>query len=224
MKLVAIGGGGATHGTDCELDELVLNIAGRPDPATGFIGAASRDDDAKFARFVQRFPNATRLRGSESYEDASKWIDAQDILYVGGGNTALLIDYFRHSNLLAILHEAAGKGLVIAGVSAGAVCWFEVALSNSRGKGLEPLPSLGWLKGSCCPHFSSEPARRSVFGPMIAAGQLPDGIAIDDGAAVVLDDQNMPTAFSARPGHWAYRIHCQNGRAVQTALPAWNET
>jgi hypothetical protein len=78
--------------------------------------------------------------------------------------------------------------------------WFEHALSDSGGNGLTPTHGIGLLAGSCCPHYSSEPQRQPVFMACIAQGELSDGIAIDDGVAVLIDGGGARRAFSARDG------------------------
>lgn len=142
-----------------------------------------------------------------------------DIIYVGGGNTVHLLQQWRQSGVDQVLLQAARQGTLLAGVSAGAVAWFDYALSDASGQGLQPLAGLGLVAGSCCPHYSSEPARAPAFALAITQGHLPTGLAIDDGVAVLLNQHGPAQVFSARPGAGAYRVAHTAAGAVTTLLP-----
>ena len=218
-RLLAIGGGGVTHGTDHALDDLLLELCRKPAPRIGYVGLANLDDPQRLARIRTRFTSAGHLPIDTPRHDAIRWIERQDVIYVGGGNTARLIDGLRDRGVVDALLRAARGGTLLAGVSAGAVCWFEQALSDSTGQGLAPLAGLGLFSGSCCPHYSTEPARREAFPAAIADGTLKDGIAIDDGVAVLLAPDAPPRALAARAGAWAYQVTRTGRTAVTTRLP-----
>lgn len=199
--VIAIGGGGFTHGEDPALDLFCLK--GLPErPRLGFIGAASQDDPVKIARFHARFAD---LAGSLSHlplgagsAQAAAWAATLDLIYVGGGHTARLVSHLRETGIADVLAEATAKGTVLAGVSAGAACWFDKVLTDSLGNGLRPMDGLGIVPGSCCPHYSTEPLRKIAFPEAIARGDLPAGYAIDDGAAIRLISTGETEVFSAR--------------------------
>lgn len=223
FKLIAIGGGGFTHQADPAMEDFILAQSACVRPRLGFIGAASQDDPVKISRFYARFAGLSDslshlLMGSNAH-DASHWANNLDIIYVGGGNTVHLLKQWRQSGLDQVLMQAARQGTLLAGVSAGAVAWFDYALSDAGGQGLQPLAGLGLVAGSCCPHYSSEPARAPAFELAIAQGHLPSGLAIDDGVAVLLNQQGPQQVFSARPGAGAYRVEHTAAGAVTTLLP-----
>lgn len=234
-RLIAIGGGGFTHATDPALEDFILATSGHARPRIGFIGTASNDDPVKIARFYQRFsPQAerlTHLAADSSAADTTQWAEGLDIIYVGGGNTLRLIDHWRRSGLDQVLMAAARRGVLMAGVSAGASVWFAHALSDAGGQGLRPVAGIGLVGGSCCPHYDSEPQRPPAYMAAIASAALPPGVAIDDGVAVLIDGAGQMTAFSARPGAGAYQVTRlpQYGKAAsasiqaQTALTAGTE-
>ena len=223
-RLVAIGGGGFTHGLDRELDEFVLDQSAGSQTRLGFLGAASRNDPERIRRFHDRFDGvaarALHLDAAASAREVAAWTTELDAVYVGGGDTGHLLDTWRASGVDLVLLDAARRGLLLAGVSAGAAVWFEYALSDAGGRGLRPLGGLGLFAGSFCPHYSTERARRPEFERRVARGEMPEGLAIDDGAAVLVDASGPRMIRSARPGAWAYRLRCEGDRPVTERLVA----
>ena len=217
VRVIAIGGGGFTHGADPAIEDFILAQFAGLRPRIGFIGIASRDDPVKIARFHQRFASTCALGAplpmAAGAAEAQVWVETLDIVYVGGGNTLHLVAHWRKQGIDQVMIAAARRGVLMAGVSAGANVWFEHALSDSGGNGLAPTTGIGLLAGSCCPHYSSEPLRQPAFATAIGRGELPDGIAIDDGAAVLIDADGARLAFAARQGAGA-RVVRRVGNAV----------
>ncbi|MEI6760085.1 MAG: peptidase E [Betaproteobacteria bacterium] len=225
-KVIAVGGGGFTHAVDPSLEDFIVAASGCSRPRIGFIGTASEDDPVKIRRFYERCApladQLTHLPVSSDAVAAAHWSDALDIIYVGGGNTLRLIEHWRHTGLDEVFKAAARRGVLMAGVSAGANVWFDHALSDSGGLGLRPVKGIGLIAGSCCPHYDSEPQRQPAFEAAIAAMTLPDGVAVDDGVAVLIDGSGQMTAYSARPGAGAYRVSrvTQTGTAASASIQA----
>jgi peptidase E len=225
LTLVAFGGGGATNGADPLLEGFLLGLIGRARPAIGYCGAASGDDGTKFERLAARLALAGaslhHLEMTASAAQAARWAASVDAIYFGGGHTLRLVDHLRTSGWGDVLAEAARSGTLLAGVSAGALCWFEWALSDSAGDSLAPLAGLGLFAGSLCPHYSTEAERRRRFPELISAGALAGGVAIDDGVGVLFRAGAEPVAFTARPGRWAYEVASDGaGGAVIRPLAA----
>jgi len=109
---------------------------------------------------------------------------------------------------------------VLAGVSAGAICWFEQGITDSYG-GVDRLDgALGFLDGSFCPHWDGEPARQPVYRALVADG-LHAGYAADDGAAVHFVDGALRQVVTSRPAARAFRVaRGDDGAVVETPLPA----
>lgn len=224
VRLIAIGGGGFTHEADPGMEDFILAQAAVARPRIGFIGAASGDDALKIQRFYARFAAVANICShlplQASAAEAARWLDELDIVYVGGGHTLKLIEHWRHSGHDQVLIHAARHGVLMAGVSAGASAWFESALSDASGKGLAPIPGIGMVPGSCCPHYSSEPMRRPAFEANIGRGDLPDGIAIDDGAAVLMEEGRCLGVFPARAGAQAHLVRQVEGRVLAQPIKA----
>jgi peptidase E len=185
--------------------------------------------------YVTRFLNAFPASSFEpSYldlfdrtvSDIHAFLAGQDVIYVGGGNTANLLAIWRVHGVDGALRSAWEAGVVLCGVSAGANCWFEASTTDSFGLGrADPLPDgLGLLPGSFCPHYHGEAERRPSFHALIAAGVLPPGLACDDAAAVHFVGTELHEAVASRPGARAYRVTgaggvgSERGGAVEEAL------
>jgi dipeptidase E len=224
-QIVALGGGGfSTEPDNARLDDYVLGLASRPRPRVCFVPTASGDADSYVVRFYRAFPvgrcEPTHLGlFSRTVRDLRAFVLGQDVVYVGGGNTASLLAVWRVHGLDRVLREAWERGVVLCGVSAGALCWFEGGVTDSFGPDLTPLPDgLGLLPGSHCPHYDSEPRRRPAYHQLIAAG-LPGGLAADDGVGLHFVGPDLAHVVSSRPAARAYRVESRDGRVEETPLP-----
>jgi dipeptidase E len=221
--IVAMGGGGFSL-DDPVLDRYVLGLVDASRPKVCFLPTATSAVPVYAVRFFQAFP-ATYVDASflDLFErdgrDLRAFLLEQDVIYVGGGNTANLLAIWRAHGIDAILREAWGAGVVLAGVSAGANCWFEGSTTDSFGP-LAALPDgLGLVPGSFCPHFDIEPERRPLFHRSIAAGSLPAGIACDNFAAAHITGTELHEAVASREQAGAYRVDRGPDGAVEDPLP-----
>ena len=208
-KIIAIGGGGFTHESDDTLDQFFLDQCSKKKIKLGFLATASKDDKEKINLFYKKFENKnlelSHFNLTQKIDGFSSWILNKDIIYVGGGNTSFMLDIWRKNSLDKIFKKAYENGIVLAGVSAGAGCWFDWILSDSVGPGLKPLKGISLISGSCTPH-SSEEKRINQFELNIKNGELPPGLAIDDGVAVLFIDGKPSEVYSSRKNHKAYFI------------------
>ncbi len=137
---------------------------------------------------------------------------SQDVIFVGGGSVANMLAVWRVHGLDMIMRKAWQAGIVLAGSSAGGICWFEGGTTDSFGRELRPFTDgLGLLAGSYCPHYNSEPGRRPLYHRLIADGTLSAGIACDDGAAAHFTDDTLTELTADRPGAGAYRVYGTTG-------------
>jgi dipeptidase E len=141
----------------------------------------------------------------------------QDVLYVGGGSMLNLLAVWRAHGVDAILREAWERGIVLCGLSAGSMCWFEAGVTTSLGHP-RPVRGLGLLPGSNSVHYDSEPARRPCFHEAIRTEAVPPGWAVDDGAGLLFAGRELIEAVSARAGAGAYWVEETQGEAVETPL------
>ena len=142
-KIISIGGGGFPHETDESLDQFVLSKLNTKNFKIGFLPTASKDNKKKIDLFYKRFENSnlelSHFSLCSKIEGFKGWLLSKDIIYVGGGNTFYMLEIWEKNNLIEIFKEAYNKGIILSGVSAGAVCWFDWILSDSKGLGLKPL-------------------------------------------------------------------------------------
>ncbi len=208
--IIAIGGGGFSDDSEPDLDAYILEQSSADEPRIGFIGTASGDSESYLLKYYKRFSELncvpSHLPFFRRSPDINDWIRSQDVIFVGGGNTMSMLAVWKSRNLPELLRSASANGTVIAGISAGAICWFEFGLTDSLSGTLAPMECLGFLPGSCCPHYSREEERKPNFERYIRDGQMPDGIAIDDGAAVHFVDGKPYRVVSGRSGAVAYHV------------------
>ena len=206
-KIIAIGGGGFTHQLDQSLDQFVIDKLKRTNNKIGFLATASKDDEKKISLFYKRFENTefelSHFNLTSNINGFSEWIMSKDLVYIGGGNTVFMLEIWRKNKLENVFKDAYEKGIILSGISAGAVCWFDWILSDSVGQGFNPLRGINLISGSCTPH-SSNIKRINQFESDIKNNKLPQGIAIDDGVAVVFVDGKPTEVYSSRKNHTAY--------------------
>jgi dipeptidase E len=225
--LVALGGGGFSMEPDnALLDDFVLSLARRKRrPRICFIGTASGDSDAYIRRFYEAFPPAraaaTHLTFFErKVRDLKSFVIDQDVIYVGGGSSANLLAVWRLHGLAKVLLAAWNQGVVMAGISAGAICWFEDGITDSFGKPYRALnDGLGFLRGACCPHYDGEKERRPALLRLIKRG-FPSTLALDDGAAVHFVGTRLVEAVSSRPLARAYQVRLVDGKVIEAPIPS----
>ncbi|EGA91335.1 hypothetical protein GPDM_00660 [Planococcus donghaensis MPA1U2] len=211
-QIIAMGGGGFSMEPDNPLlDQYILKQANKARPKICFIPTASGDADS----YIEKFYNFFNQQDCEPshfslFKPHTRNLEAfvlqQDIIYVGGGNTKNLLVLWKEWGLDQLLKTAWDQGIVLAGLSAGSICWYEQGVTDSYGDKLEPLEALGFLPGSHCPHYDGEAERRPTYRQFVEQGTLQPGIAADDGAAVHYIDQDIKKVVSSRPAAKAYRV------------------
>ncbi len=228
--IFAMGGGGFTmEPSNPLLDDFVLSLV--PESATReprilFLPTASGDTAAQIqafhARFGDRFCVAEHLslfRLQDARAPLAEIVLSQDVLYVGGGSMRNLLAIWRAHDLDRLLIEAWRRGIVLAGISAGAMCWFQWGITRSSGAPA-PLAGLGLLDGSLSVHADGDPERLPVWLCAVRDGTLPGGWAIDDGAGLLFAGKHLQRVVSSRPAAGAQRADAIAGELVRRGLQA----
>jgi peptidase E len=224
--IVALGGLRARPGATPPIVGYLLALTGKPRPRVCYLPTARGDQAEGIVQFHARLAGAAAERThlglfDRTVRDLRGFLLSQDLIWVGGGNTANMLAVWRVHGVDRVLREAWEAGIVLCGGSAGSLCWFECGTTDSFDlNALAPLEDgLGLLPGSHCPHYDGEAQRRPLYHRLIADG-FPPGYAIDDDAAIHFVGQDVAEVVSARDGATAYRVERRDGRVVETPLAA----
>lgn len=224
QQIIAMGGGGfSMEPENLALDQYILDQTEKPRPRVCFLPTASGDSDAYLVKFYSAFsklecqpvhlslfrPHTADLQG---------FLLAQDVLYVGGGNTKSMLALWQGWGVFETLREALQRGIVLAGISAGAICWFEQGITDSIPGCLSALPGLSFLPGSCCPHYDGEAERRPAYTAMIQSEEVLPGFALDNSAALHFVDGSLNRAVRSRPQAQAWWVEKVDGQVQELPL------
>ena len=201
-RIFAIGGGGfdseSAHGDG--LDRFMLDWIGVEKPKVCLIPTASGDSLFRIARF-QKSCELLGITGNtlELYrlevEDIEAYLDEHDLIFVSGGNTRNMLVLWREWGVDTAIRHLYDRGKPLAGVSAGANCWFRTYSTDSNPGGLSNLEGLGWVDEYCCPHYDEEPERKPHVAGSLAFGVMDRALCIDGGVGVVIENE-APVGFA----------------------------
>lgn len=226
--MVAIGGGTMLPREAIPFHiEYAIKLSGKPAPRLCVLNQAVGDDPAYYLRFYDRLANSPAevrhlsLFPMPNVPDPEDFLLSQDIIFVGGGSVANMVAVWKVHGIDQILRKAWQAGIVLAGSSAGGICWFEGGTTDSFGAKLRAYhDGLGILPGSFCPHYNSEPERRPLYAQLVASGTLPGGLACDDGVGAHYLDDNLAEMVADRPGGGACHVLPDgDGGFTETKLP-----
>lgn len=230
-RILAIGGGGfMMEDAASPVDKLIRDLTGKAHPRVCYLSTPSGDLPAHIDKFHQAYGDIGCETSHLAFfrqpspkaippTDYRTRILQQDAIFVGGGNTKSALAVWRAWELDEVLREAWESGILLAGMSAGAMCWFEAGLTDSFWGGAHrPLQCLGFLPGGCAVHYGSDPKRRETVHAAQRARAIPPSIAIDDFAAVLYADKSIERVFSWRADSTAYQVHLDGNAVVETAL------
>jgi peptidase E len=221
--IIAIGGGGfLAEPRNLALEHYILAQTGKRQPNVLMIPTARGDDEVYVSKFYaacsELGANVQHLPFFHRTPDLRSLVLSQDAIFVGGGNTKSMLAVWREWALPLLLKEASAKGIVLGGQSAGAICWFEQGVTDSWADRLRSLDCLGFLSGSCCPHYDGEAERRPAYQALMQSGDVKPGYAIEDAVAVHFKDGRLERAVSKKPGARAFFVSVDGGAVKERAL------
>jgi len=232
-RILAIGGGGfMMEDAPSPIDKHIISLTGKARPRICYLATPSGDLPAHLDKFHGAYGNmgceTSHLAffrqpdsRSISVADFRARLLEQDAIFVGGGNTKSALGVWREWALDTILQEAWENGVLLTGMSAGAMCWFEAGLTDSFwGSEYRPLKCLGLLPGGCAVHYNSDPKRRETLHAAHQARSIPPSIAIDDFAAAMYVNTSLDSVFSWRSGSTAYQTYCEGGTITENTILA----
>jgi dipeptidase E len=215
-QIIAMGGGGFLMDENPLLDDFILSRSKGRDSRVCFLATASGDSDRMLVNFYTALGPRCRASHLPLFRrddpDATGKLLDQDVIYVGGGSTPNMLAIWRVHGVDTALVRAYEAGVLLCGLSAGGLCWFETGVTDSFGGPLTALDgALRILPGSFCPHYNGDGRRRPTYQRLIGDGMAP-GFAADVGAALHFIDGTLAEVVTSRPDAAAYRVERrQNG-------------
>lgn len=187
---------------------LPTAVGDRVDAAINFYKACSTLD-------VTPLVQASFIASTEQRESWEEVLLSMDAIVASGGNTLNQQAIWRAQGIDAVLRQAWERGIVLGGSSAGSLCWFEEGTTDSRPKELSIVQCLGFLAGSHCPHYNSEPGRRPLYQSLIAGARMKPGYACDDDAGIYFENERVTRVVATREGAKVYYVSMVNGTLVE---------
>ena len=222
--ILAIGGGGFGRSYSSNLiEKYLLNLSENETPKVCFLPTATGDNDAYIVRFYSVFTRLncipTHIEFFKRTIDLNDHIMSQDIVFVGGGNTKSMLAVWGDWGMNNILKKAYDNGIIMSGVSAGAICWFTSGVTDSWENELQILPCLDFIKGTCCPHYDEEPSRRPYVGKILKEDNVSHCFSIEGGSALHFIDGKPIKNISFKDKKNSYNVFCENNLIVEKAFP-----
>ena len=220
-RIFVIGGGKAPE----SVRDHLLSLAGRARPKVLLVNTAGAEDPEATLRGYDAFSGRADVSRVVFFpwprDDLREHVLGHDVILVGGGNTANALAIWRVHGFDVILREAYEQGIVLAGASAGMICWFESGVTASFGPQLAGMrDGLGFLPGSACPHYDDEELRRPTYRRLIDDEEFPVGYAADSGVGLHFVDGELAGIVTARESATGYRVEPGSERALPpTVLP-----
>lgn len=225
--VVAIGGGEIrTRGT-ADIDREIIRLSNRKCPTILFIPTASADSARYCRHFVEHFGKFLKCKTDvlrlldepPPVRQIERKIFSADVIYVGGGNTLSMMRLWRRLGVDSLLRAAYENGIVLSGISAGAICWFDsghsdsMSFYNPKDWKYINVKGLGLIRGIHCPHYSSMtrgvPRRRDFQEMIRRIGGF--GIALENNCAVEFIDGRFYRVIKSKPNARAYRVRRNDG-------------
>jgi dipeptidase E len=227
-RILAMGGGGfAMEPENPALDRYLLDLGRerRPEPRICLLPTAGGDSEEQIFRFYAAFSDEacepthlSLFRLGRRPVSLRSHLLAQDVVYVGGGSMLNMLVIWRAHGIDRVMREAWSRGVVLCGISAGSMCWFERGITTSSGRP-EPAPGLGFLRGSNSVHYDGEPGRRARYFEAVRTAEVPGGYGVDDGVALLFAGTRLAQVVSSRPRAGAYRVErSPTGEIAETRL------
>ncbi len=228
--LIAIGGGEIKSKTTLKIDEYVaekLKTIASPNRATAlFLGTASHDSMPYFNSFRKTYTSvfdikaevALTVYGEMDLEHIRAKIDKANGFYIGGGDTLFMLETWKEKGLYEHIINGYNQGKIVAGLSAGAICFFETMFTDyliMQGKSADYTikKGIGIIKGAFCPHYDE---RKEEFIKAVKEHNIPFSYAVENNCALVFENEKLVKSISS--GGRAFIIKNQNGEIIEEQI------
>jgi dipeptidase E len=217
--IVPMGGGRFCEGAA----RFLVELTGKERPQVLYIGTAAAEDPSAALRMYDNFAGLAEVSRLEFFpwppDDLRSVVLDSDLVFVGGGNTSNMLAIWQVHGVDGLLREAWERGIVLAGSSAGGICWFEHGVTDSFGPQLERMDCLGFLPGSFCPHWDDEELRRPRYHELLKDG-LAGGYAADAGVGLHFVNGELREVVACDQESKAYRIEVRDGEVAEEPIEA----
>ena len=219
-NIIAIGGGGFGRNVSSNLiEKYILNLSKKDCPRICFLPTATGDDNSYIVRFYSVFTRLncipTHIEFFKRTVNISDQIMKQDVVFVGGGNTKSMLAVWSDWGMDTILNKAYNKGVIMSGVSAGAICWFTSGVTDSWDNQLRILPCLDIIKGTCCPHYDEEASRIPFVNKIINDNKVTNCFCIEGGSAMHFVDGQPFKNVSFKNNKNSYNVYLDKNKFIQ---------
>lgn len=228
-RIIAIGGGELRERTTLKIDEYLATLAkeraGENRANALFIPTASHDFMPYYNTFHKVYTGIFNIKTDVALtvfkdvdmEKMKAKFEKADLIYVGGGDTVFMIEHWKKTGLLELLKAAYERGVIIAGLSAGAICWFTDIYTDSEaalgeGDKYAMFEGLGWIEGKISPHYGS----RMLDFDEIVCYNFDCAYGIEDNAALIIEDGEIVGSVSS--GGKAWKIERKDGAIQKTEI------
>ena len=222
-NIIAIGGGGfgGSPGQGI-IEQYILNQTRKKRPKICFIPTATGDNEAYKVNFYSTFTKLNcepiHLDFFKRTPDLKKLILNQNIIFVGGGNTKSMLAVWKEWKLDRILREAYRNGIVMSGVSAGAICWFQNGITDSWASDLKIMPCLNFVRGTCCPHYDEEPERKPFVNKLLDRKKVKKIYAVDGGVALHIKNEENFKSVVFRKTKSSYAVSLERKNLIEKSF------
>ena len=210
--IVAIGGGSLAEKTTASIDKFIADLAKKragDKRAVGvFIGTASHDSMPYFNTFRKTYTSDFNIKadcvlsvyGEMNEEKIKSKFEKADLIYIGGGDTLFMLDWWKQKGIFDLVLDAYNRGVIIAGLSAGAIFWFENMYTDSQflngndNYKYSLKKGIGLLNGLMCPHYNE---RKDDFDNAFMNSSFETAFALEDNSALVFVNGTFEKSLSS---------------------------
>jgi peptidase E len=207
--------------------KYVITLTKKKNPKICFMGTAGGDNITRIIAWydscrglpMRPYVQKVFLNSSPDQETFEHKLLSMDAIIMGGGNTMNMIAIWKAQGIDTVLLKAYKKGIVLAGGSAGSICWFQGGTTDSRPVALSLCSGLGFLPYSHSPHWRREQLRRPLYRDAVLTGKLNAGYAVEDFAAVLFENEKYVKSVSLDTLNHTYFLSLVNGKLSEKLLP-----
>jgi dipeptidase E len=215
-------------GRDKAITRHLISLTQKENPKICFLPTATGDNPLSIISWyascedllVRPYVMETFIDSYSTHKSFEETIMSMDAILVGGGNTLNMLSIWKSQGIDLALRKAYEAGIVMSGGSAGSLCWFQNGTTDSRPVKISKIECLGWLKGSHCPHYDTEPTRRPLYHDLIKHGELLPGYACDDKACLYFENEKVVASVASSEKSKSYFVDLVDGKIVEKELTA----